>query len=173
FYSRSHLAPPAPAQGRIRRRSSALLRTALTCGQTSMRACSSSLTTSLITPRRRYSPQLSSRRPTLAIAFAFGSVDSRVDRATSRTACGRDAGPGRPWRLSSHAGERSPGPTHENSQWQDPTHAIPAMPLARVMTAGAVAHCAPHDRDAAFRPSCVLAARVLSNWSLARLARTD
>src|SRR5262249_53106377 len=107
------------------------------------------------------------------IAFAFGSVDSRVDRATSRTACGRDAGPGRPWRLSSHAGERSPGPTHENSQWQDPTHAIPTMPLARVMTAGAVAHCAPHDRDAAFRPSCVLAARVLSNWSLARLARTD
>src|SRR5262249_650427 len=33
--------------GRIRRRSSALLRTALTSGQTSVRACSSSLTTSL------------------------------------------------------------------------------------------------------------------------------
>ena len=36
-----------PAQGRIRRRSSALFSTALTCGQTSVRACSSSLTTSL------------------------------------------------------------------------------------------------------------------------------
>ena len=36
-----------PAQGRIRRRSSALFSTALKCGHTSMRACSSSLTTSL------------------------------------------------------------------------------------------------------------------------------
>jgi hypothetical protein len=37
-----------PAHRRIRRRSSALFRTALTCGQTSVRACSSSLTTSLV-----------------------------------------------------------------------------------------------------------------------------
>jgi hypothetical protein len=50
--------------GGSERRSSALLRTALTCGQTSMRACSSSLTTS-----RTYTGALA---PVAAVASATG-----------------------------------------------------------------------------------------------------
>jgi hypothetical protein len=46
-YIRALFGTCVPAHETIRRRSSAVLRTALTCGQTSIRACSSSLTTSL------------------------------------------------------------------------------------------------------------------------------
>jgi len=47
LYSRSHWHIMCRRTGGFERRSSALFRTALTCGQTSVRACSSSLTTSL------------------------------------------------------------------------------------------------------------------------------
>ena len=96
-----------PAHGRIRRRSSALFRTALTCGQTPMRACSSSLTTS-----RTYA---GARTPVSATASATGAppgcecvaVDSRPRRATSRTTCAPDDAPGRRWPPSFRAGEPS------------------------------------------------------------------
>jgi hypothetical protein len=66
FYSRSSVAPSVPAHGRIRRRSSALLSTALTCGQTPVRACSSSLTTS-----RTYT---GAPAPVSAVASGTGSA---------------------------------------------------------------------------------------------------
>ena len=103
FYSRSGVALRVPAHNEIRRRSSALCGTALTCGQTPTRACSSNLTTSPVTrrtPRRRHPPWLTRG----AGRCAQASRDTRSGPATCQTRCGRDAEPVPPWRLSCHAG---------------------------------------------------------------------
>ena len=62
LYSRSHWHIMCRRTGGFERRSSALFRTALTCGQTSVRACSSSLTTS--------PTYTGARTPVLAVASA-------------------------------------------------------------------------------------------------------
>src|SRR5205807_8856317 len=79
FYSRSSMARHAPAHRRIRRRSSALCGTALTCGQLSTRACSSSLTTlTEITSTRRSSTRpLHRQRGSIALAEHVRSEERR------------------------------------------------------------------------------------------------
>jgi hypothetical protein len=143
-----------PAHGKIRRRSSALCGTALTCGQLSTRACSSSLTTSPATEPPPSLPYSLSRD--LRDSDAYDSADTRPDPATSRTTCGPAAEPVPPSPLSCHASERWPAPTLENARFSDRRPAMCATPLARAAIASTDGRCERRDHGVVFAGAMLL-----------------
>jgi len=162
------------AHGRIRRRRTALFRTALTCGQTSARACSSRLTTSLNLHRSAGTGFGGCVRHGLR---ALGSNASRLIVGLVSPHREQASGPhtvrAPPWRPSCRAVGRPLAPMCGRIPSAVPWSATCATQLARARTADVDVRSARFDLGAVSHRSCTRAAPTPDSWSPGPPVRSD